>query len=98
MAKAASWTFRESAAGWGSHEAMLTAIEKAISGGPYLLGDTFTMADVIFGGTVRYMLGFKMLEPRATFTAYSERLAQRPAFQRAEARNAKVSEDNGLKR
>jgi glutathione S-transferase len=61
-----------------------------------LLGDTFTMADVIFGGTVRYMLGFKMLEPRATFTAYSERLAQRPAFQRSQERNAKVREEHGI--
>jgi glutathione S-transferase len=96
MAKAANWTFRESNAGWGSHEAMLTAMERAIAGGQYLLGDTFSMADVIFGGTVRYMLGFKMLEPRATFTAYSERLAQRPAFQRSQERNAKVREEHGI--
>jgi len=56
------------------------------------------MADVIFGGTLRYMLRFKMLEPTAAFTGYSERLAARPALQRAEARNAKIAADHGLDR
>jgi glutathione S-transferase len=96
MAKAAGWAFKESSAGWGSHEAMLAAMESAIAGRPFVLGDTFSMADVIFGGTVRYMLGFKMVEPRPAFTAYAERLTARPAWQRAEARNAAVREEHGL--
>ncbi len=90
MAKMAGWTFREGQAGWGSHDAMLSAIESAISPGPFILGDKFSMADVVFGGTVRYMMRFKMLEPRPAFTAYAERLAARPALVRAEARNAEA--------
>jgi glutathione S-transferase len=96
MAKAAGWSFKESQAGWGNHEAMLQAIESALSHGDYVLGDTFSMADVIFGGTVRYMLTFKMLEPRPVFTAYAERLAERPALKRADDRNAAVREEHGL--
>ncbi len=88
MAKAAGWTYKEGQAGWGSHEAMITAMESALSHGDYLLGEQFTMADVIFGGTVRFMLTFKMLEARRLFEAYSNRLAGRPALQRADARNA----------
>jgi glutathione S-transferase len=98
MAKAAGWTFKEGQAGWGSHEAMLTAMESAIHGRPFVTGDTFTMADVIFGGTIRYMVGFKMVEPRPAFTAYIERLSSRPALQRAEAKNAAVMEERGLNR
>ena len=97
MAKSAGWSFKESAAGWGSHAAMLEAIESAVAGRSFVLGEEFSMADVIFGGTVRYMLGFKMMEPTASLTAYSERLAARPALQRAEAKNKAVREAHGLK-
>jgi len=43
---------------------MVKAMETAIEGRNFILGDTFSMADVIFGGTLRYMLRFKMLEPQ----------------------------------
>jgi glutathione S-transferase len=98
MAKMANWSFKDGQAGWGSYDAMLSTIESAVTGGAFLLGDTFTMADVVFGGTLRYMLGFKMMEPRPAFTAYADRLAARPALQRAEARNAAIREERGLNR
>lgn len=96
MAKAANWQFKASQAGWGDHESMVRAMESAVAGRQFLLGDQFSMADVIFGGTVRYMLRFNMLEARPAFVAYSERLAARPALQRAEARNLAVAKEHGL--
>lgn len=96
MAKASGWTFKPGQAGWGDYESMLRAMEGAVSGRDFVLGDTFSMADVIFGGTLRYMLQFKMIEPTPTFTAYAERLGARPALQRAEARNAKIIAEHGL--
>jgi glutathione S-transferase len=96
MAHAAGWPFKEGQAGWGSHAAMLSAMEDAVTGRDFVLGDTFSMADVIFGGTVRYMLMTKMLEARPVFTAYAERLASRPGAQRADARNAAVRAEHGL--
>jgi glutathione S-transferase len=75
---------------------MHRAVSSAIGDGPWLLGDTFTMADVIFGGTVAYMLQFKLVEPRPEFVAYVERLAERPARQAAEAKNAAMREEHGL--
>ena len=97
MAKSSNWSFKESQAGWGSYDAMLGAMEKVVTGRDFVLGNTFSMADVIFGGTVRYMLRFKMLEPRPAFTAYAERLDARPALQRADQKNAKTCEEHGLK-
>jgi len=44
------------------------------------------------------MLMFKMLEPLPLFVAYAERLAARPALKRADARNAAVIEQHGIKR
>ena len=96
LAKAANWTFKPSQAGWGDYESMLRAMEAAVSRGSFLLGERFSMADVIFGGTLRFMLRFKMLEARPAFVAYTERLDARPALQRADARNLAVAKEHGL--
>ena len=96
MAKLSGWDFKEGQAGWGAYESMLTAMEGAIGDRSFILGDEFSMADVIFGGTLRYMLAFKMVESRPSFAAYAERLAARPALQRAEARNAAIRAELGL--
>ncbi len=96
MAHLSKWEFKPSQAGWGAHETMLTAMEAAIGDGPYLLGDMFSMADVVFGGTLRYMMRFNMVEARPAFTAYADRLAARPALQRTEARNAAIAAEHGL--
>jgi glutathione S-transferase len=96
MAKNSGWQFRPSNAGWGTHESMVATMESAIAGRSFVLGDRFSMADTIFGGTIRYMLRFKLLEPSPAFTSYAERLAARPAAQRADARNAQVVKERGL--
>jgi glutathione S-transferase len=96
MARMAGWDVKASQAGWGTHDAMVAAMESALARGPFLLGEKFSMADVIFGGTLSYMLTVKMLEPTSAFTGYAERLNARPALQRAEARNAEIAKQHGL--
>lgn len=96
MAKMSGWEFKPGQAGWGDHEAMLTAIETAVSGRQFLLGDMFSIADVVFGGTLRYMTRFKMLNATPAVAAYLERLGARPALQRADARNQEIAKAHGL--
>lgn len=96
LAKSANWEYRPSSAGWGDHPSMLVTIDHAVSQGDYLLGDMFSMADVIFGGTVRYLVQFKMLEPSAKALAYLDRIGARPALQRADAKNAAIVAERGL--
>ena len=96
VAKVSGGQFKPSQVGWGTLESTVSTMESAVRGRDYVLGDTFSMADCIFGGTVRYMLRFKMLEPTPTFTAYAERLAARPAAQRADAKNAAIAREHGL--
>lgn len=88
LARAAKWAFRPGSAGWGRYEDMLATLESAVQPGPWLLGDRFSMADVVLGGTLRWMLGFKMLDKTPPLVAYAERLGSRPALQRADACNA----------
>lgn len=95
MAKVNDWSFRDGSAGWGNYDSMIVAMKSAIAGG-FILGETFSMADVIFGGTLRYLLQFGLLEKDPAFTAYMERLSKRPALQRADERNAAIVKERGL--
>ncbi|MGA2450463.1 MAG: glutathione S-transferase family protein [Polyangiaceae bacterium] len=94
--KNASTQFKPSQVGWGTYENVIASMESAIVGRNYVLGDRFSMADCIFGGAVRYLLRFQLLDARPTFTAYAERLAARPAAQRADAKNAAIAKEHGL--
>lgn len=96
MAEASKWAFKPGQAGFGDYASMLATMEHAVSQGEYLLGAEFTMADVVFGATLRYMLRFKMIEPREAFTAYTGRLEKREALKRADARNAAIVAERGL--
>jgi glutathione S-transferase len=95
-AKVAGWEVKEVQVGWGSYASMIAAAESAIGKGPFLLGDRFSMADVVFGGTLRFMMTFKLIEATPLFSSYVERLNERPAYQRAEARNAAMRKELGL--
>ncbi|MBV8034429.1 glutathione S-transferase family protein [Roseateles sp.] len=96
MAHSGKWEVREVAAGWGNYAAMLAAAHSAIADRPYVLGDEFSMADVVFGGTLRFMLEFKQIEPTPLFQAYVDRLNARPAYQRAHERNQAMRKQLGL--
>ncbi|MCA9602271.1 MAG: glutathione S-transferase family protein [Polyangiales bacterium] len=96
MAHVNKWEYRASAAGFGTYEEMLDTVSGAIGKGPWLLGETFTMADLIFGGTIRYMTMFNIIDKRPEYLAYAERLGARPAAQRAQAINARIVEERGL--
>lgn len=98
MAHANKWEYRASAAGFGTYEEMLDTISTAIGNGPWLLGDKFTMADQVFGGTVRYMVQFGLLEKRPEYMAYVERLSARPASLKAREINERVMDERGLRK
>lgn len=97
MAQSGKWEYRAGTAGFGTYQEMLDAISSAIGQGPWLLGERFTMADLVFGGTVQYLTTFGMLDKRPEYMAYGERLAARPAAQKARAINSRIAAEHGLK-
>lgn len=96
LAKNSGGQFKPSQVGWGTYDHMIASMESAIAGRNFILGDRFSMADCVFGGTLRYMLRFKLLDATPSFTAYAERLAARPAAKRADEKNAKIAKEHGL--
>lgn len=97
MAKSAGWEYKPGSAGFGSYENVVATLEEGLAEGPWLLGERFTMADVVLGATLRWMLQFGMIEPGEHIGPYAARLGERPALKRAEARNAAIVEERGLK-
>ncbi|AKF10266.1 glutathione S-transferase family protein [Sandaracinus amylolyticus] len=95
-AKLYGWNAKPAQVGWGAYDEMLAAIESAISGREWLLGSQFSMADCIFGGTLRYMLDFEMMAPTPSLSAYADRLRARPAAKRADERNRAIAKERGL--
>lgn len=61
------------------------AVATALDGREYLLGDRFTIADVVVGGVLTSARSYQLLPDLPELGAYLDRLDQRPAKQRAYA-------------
>ena len=77
--------------GYGDYDTVLDVVAKAVAGGPYIVGEQFTAADVVVGSTLRWGMAFNLLPQRPEFVAYAARLAERPALQRAEAKDKELA-------
>ncbi|MGA0597486.1 glutathione S-transferase family protein [Enterovirga sp. CN4-39] len=75
---------REKMMGYGTYSDVLGALESAASGREFLVGDRFTAADLYLGSHLSWGMMFGTVEKRPAFEAYWNRLATRPAHQRAE--------------
>ncbi len=69
-----------------SYDQVVKRFEAVLARGPYMLGDDFSAADILYGSVVQW--GSDMLPKRDVFEAYGARLAARPAAQRAAAKDA----------
>ena len=74
---------RQSALGYGTYEDMVATLEKALTPGPFILGERFSAADVYLGSQLEYSIMTKGIESRPVFEQYIARWATRPARQRA---------------
>lgn len=69
--------------GYGSREAVLDTLERAVSGVEYLVGGRFSAADLYLGAQIGWGLQFGTIEKRPAFEAYTARILSRPAAARA---------------
>ena len=66
------------------YDPMVERFDSQLQKHPYIVGERFTAADVLFGSAVQW--GGEMLPKRPAFDAYLARLAERPAYQRAQGK------------
>lgn len=69
--------------GYGSYEATIDALETAVAGKRFIVGDSFGAADVYVGSQIGFGLQFKTIEPRPAFVEYWAGISGRPAYERA---------------
>jgi glutathione S-transferase len=74
---------RRAMVGYGSREAVLDALERAVSQSEFLAGDRFSAADLYVGSHIGWGLQFGTMDKRPAFEAYTARLLSRPAAVRA---------------
>lgn len=74
---------RVGAVGYGRYEHVVDTLDKALTPGPYLLGERFTAADLYIGSQIGFGAMMKTLELRPVFQAYLGRVTARPAYKRA---------------
>ena len=65
--------------------AVAEVIANALAGKPFLLGEQFSAADVMIGSTLVWAQFMGLLNNQPVLSEYVERLAARPAYQRATA-------------
>ena len=81
--------------GYGDFDTVMDVVAKAVTPGPYLLGDAFTAADIVIGSQLRWGMMFGLIPQRPEFMPYVERLNARPALQRATALDAELKDKAG---
>ncbi len=69
--------------GWGDFDTMIAIFEKGIGDGPWLLGDHFSVADVMCGGAACFLKQFGMLPDSKTLDNDATRCMEGPAYQRS---------------
>lgn len=74
---------RRAMVGYSNFDTVMDVLERQLSAGPYICGEAFSAADVYVGSQISFGLRFGNIAPRPVFTAYAERLAARPAAQKA---------------
>jgi glutathione S-transferase len=77
-------------AGWGNFDMVMNVLVDAVRGGPYLLGEHFSAADVVIGSGLRWGMRVKMIPDQQDIMNYVRRLEQRPALQRSTQKDAEL--------
>ena len=73
--------------GWGPFEEVLEHLGRTLSASPYLLGEKFSAADIVYGGGMPLLMSRGIIPENDTFKAYGERVTGRTAFLRAQSRD-----------
>jgi glutathione S-transferase len=75
---------------YGDYDTMLATLTAQLKRGPWLLGERFSAADVLWGTALTWTTRFKLVPELPEITGYLARFNVRPAVARAQARDAEL--------
>jgi glutathione S-transferase len=76
---------------YGDYDTMLKTLTDQLAKGPYLLGDRFTAADVLWGTALTWTTMFKLVPELPVIKAYIDRLNARPSVARVRAKDVELA-------
>jgi len=76
---------------YGDYATMLKTLTDQLGRGPYLLGQSFSAADVLWGSALNWTTRFKLVPELPVIRPYIDRVLSRPAMQRAAALDAELA-------
>lgn len=80
---------------YGDYDLVLATLTGQLAKGPYLLGDRFTAADVLWGTALAWITAFALVPKLPVIEGYVTRIMSRPAVARAKARDAELAAAQG---
>jgi len=83
--KAGGWTPNPGSHGWGDFDSMIATWESELADRSWILGETFSAADVMLGSSAIFLRTFGLLPPSTVLNAYADRCLQRGAYGKAMA-------------
>lgn len=75
---------------YGDYDTMLNTLVAQLAQGPYLLGETFSAADVLWGSALRWTTHFKIVPLLPEIQRYLARIHARPAVQKVLAKDVEL--------
>ena len=84
---------QEPMAGYGNYETALSTLEGIFVDRPYVIGNSFTAADVYVGSQISFGMSFGSISPRPRFEEYVERIQSREAYIRAQEIDGPMGEE-----
>ncbi len=91
VSKSLGFETTNSMTGWAPTEEILAHINAQLARGPYMLGEAFSTADILYGSTFMLFKGSPLLPANPLHDAYVERLLARPAFHRADEKDTALA-------
>lgn len=75
---------------YSDYDSTMKVLNDQLEKGPYLLGETITAADILWGVALSWTVAFKMVPETPAIRAYITRIDARPAVQRAREKEAGI--------
>jgi glutathione S-transferase len=79
---------------YGDYDTMFKTLTDQLARGPYILGEKFSAADVLWGTALNWTTMFKIVEATPLIQAYIDRVKARPAVAKVNALDAELAAEH----
>lgn len=76
---------------YGDYDTVINTVCAQLRTGPYMLGERMTALDILWGGALKWTVGFKLVPERPEIMNYVALVCGRPAFAKIEAQDKELA-------